>query len=387
MPRAGWVRPEIDHRLSDNISWGLLAKVFPPATVDAVIERCGRLERRTRVLPSRLVAYYVMGLAMFSRSPSDEVIRILMAGQSWSSGLPDPRVAPSRAALAKARVRLGHEPMQMLFAEVAEPFATSADRTSFYGSLRMMSIDSACLDVPNTEPNVAGFGRPIDHSPTGSKHPQVQIVGLTETGTRSIVDAAVGGVNQSRRDLAMQIHERLPAGSLVLAGRGYLSRESWTLASASGAELLWRLRPDELTTIDRQHEDGSYATRLTPPRSSRGSRRGAEVRVVEYTVPARSGTDRPQTYRLATTLTDPDFAPAAELSELHSQRWRIATAFDELRAHHTSPRVVLRSKFPDSVRQEVFGYLCVHYAVRWLMHDVDRGSGTLALDFNGGSLK
>ena len=32
--------------------------------------------------------------------------------------------------------------------------------------------------------------------------------------------------------------------------------------------------------------------------------------------------------------------------------------------------MVLRSKMPDGVVQEAYGYLCVHYAIRWLMHSV-----------------
>ena len=43
--------------------------------------------------------------------------------------------------------------------------------------------------------------------------------------------------------------------------------------------------------------------------------------------------------------------------------------FDELKTHQRGPRVVLRSKHPDGVYQEVYGYLCTHYAIRRLMHD------------------
>ena len=69
-----------------------------------------------------------------------------------------------------------------------------------------------------------------------------------------------------------------------------------------------------------------------------------------------------------TTITDPDAAPAAELAQLYTQRWEIETAFAELKTHQRGPGMVLRSKMPDGVIQEVYGYLCVHYAIRWLMH-------------------
>lgn len=40
---------------------------------------------------------------------------------------------------------------------------------------------------------------------------------------------------------------------------------------------------------------------------------------------------------------------------------------DELKAHQRGPRVVLRSKTPEGVRQEAWGHLCTHYALRALV--------------------
>ena len=65
MPRAGWTKPETDQRLSDHISIGLLTRVFPPDVVDRVVLEAGRTEQRQRLLPARVVVYYVLGLALF----------------------------------------------------------------------------------------------------------------------------------------------------------------------------------------------------------------------------------------------------------------------------------------------------------------------------------
>jgi len=67
---------------------------------------------------------------------------------------------------------------------------------------------------------------------------------------------------------------------------------------------------------------------------------------------------------------DPEAAPAEELAALYAQRWEIESALDELKTHQRGPRMVLRSKLPDGVIQEIYGHLCVHYAIRWLMHTV-----------------
>ena len=65
-----------------------------------------------------------------------------------------------------------------------------------------------------------------------------------------------------------------------------------------------------------------------------------------------------------------------------TRRWEFENTLDELKVHQRGARLVLRSKQPDGVRQEAYAYLCVHYAIRWLMHtvaieaghDPDRGS-------------
>ena len=58
-----------------------------------------------------------------------------------------------------------------------------------------------------------------------------------------------------------------------------------------------------------------------------------------------------------------------------SAPWEFETALDELKTHQRGPRAVLRSKMPDGVTQEIYSYLCVHYAIRWLMHAVALEAG------------
>ena len=86
MPRAGWVKPQDDQRLSDHVALGVLTSTFPPWLVDEVVEATGRTQQRSRLLPARLVVYYVMGLALFAQSSYEEVMRNLVEGLAWESG-------------------------------------------------------------------------------------------------------------------------------------------------------------------------------------------------------------------------------------------------------------------------------------------------------------
>jgi IS4 transposase len=103
------------------------------------------------------------------------------------------------------------------------------------------------------------------------------------------------------------------------------------------------------------------------PKDQRHGTNGVVVRVIEYTLDGVPGAA--PLYRLLTTILDPVAALAAELAALYHERWEIETALDELKTHLRGARMVLRSKTPDLVRQEFYGLMLAHFAVRGLMHE------------------
>ena len=156
---------------------------------------------------------------------------------------------------------------------------------------------------------------------------------------------------------------------MCLADRGFYSFQRFQMARQTGAQLLWRVSANMLLPREQQLPDGSYLTRIYASQpDQRAHRDGHQVRVVEYQLDDGLS-DPEQRYRLLSTILEPDHAPAGELGVLYHERWEIENALDELKVHQRGPRVVLRSKAPDGVYQEAYGYLCTHYAIRRLMHD------------------
>src|SRR6266851_10487673 len=246
MPRAGWVKPETDQRLSDHISLGVLTRVFPPDLVDQVVADSGKTEVRHRLLPARVVVYYVLALALFSQASYEEVMRNLVEGLSWSTGWARSWRMPSKVALSKARARLGPEPLQAMFGKVAAPLATQTTKGAFFRGWRLMAIDGTCVDLADTLHNDAAFGRPATGRGQGvGAFPQVRMVGLAECGTHALVDVAVGPYGQGERSLATQVLKSLQPGMLVAADRGFYSFELWQHAAQTGADLLWRVRSNQ----------------------------------------------------------------------------------------------------------------------------------------------
>ena len=372
MPRAGWVKPQSDQRLADHVALGVLTRTFPPSLVDAAVEAAGKAEQRHRLLPARLVVYYVLALGLFSDASYEEVMRNLVEGLSYQSGWKSRWDVPTKGAISQARVRLGAAPLKGCYEAACVPMATEATPGAFYRSWRLMAIDGTNLDVPDTAANDEAFGRPTPARGEGSAFPQVRLVGLGEGGTHALCAVAIGRYDTGENTLATELVGALSPGMLVLADRGFGG--SYTLFSAmasTGADLLWRVKSSAVLPVLERFSDGSYRSELVIKDDKGRKQSVLSIRVILYAIddPGRAGTEE-TAYRLATTILDPQRAPASELAGLYPERWEFETLLDELKTHERGPRVVLRSKSPDGVRQEIYGYLCTHYAIRALMCEV-----------------
>jgi hypothetical protein len=363
--------------LSDLVSVGVLTRVFPPGLVDEVIAGAGRTEHRHRALPARVMAYFSIGMALYSEGSYEDVLAQLTDGLSWASGWQELYSPPSKSAIFQARARLGSEPLAALFERVAQPIGGEATPGVWLAGRRMVAVDGTCLDVADTAANAEYFGRPGVNKGEQAAFPQARVVGLAECGTHAVFAAQVGRYSQSEATLTESLLERLEQGMLLLADRGLFSYALWRKAIGTGADLLWRVRTDKAGPKPTHVEDlpdGSWLAHLrrTTPAAARREE-PMLVRVVDYTV--EDGRENSTTYRLFTTLLNPAEVPAVDLAAAYTQRWEIELTYDELKTHQRGPRTVLRSKSPDLVLQEIWGHLCCHYAIRSLMADAATHSG------------
>jgi hypothetical protein len=372
MPRAGQVKPPVEPRLSDRIAIGVLTSSFPPALVDRVVAEAGRTQQRERLLPARVVVWLVLAMALFSGQAYEEVARLLAGGLGWARRWQQWYRVPSTPAIAKARARLGAEPLRRLFVEVARPLATPDTKGAWYRGWRVLAIDGTCLDVADTPTNDHAFGRPKTHRGEQTAFPQVRLVAVAECGTHAIIDAAMGPLARGETTLAAGLlgdDGALGPQVLLLADRQFVDATLWRQAADTGAQLLWRTRTNAVLPVLESFPDGSYLSQIRAATDRRQGIAPTLVRVVEYTLgkdPGRPAAPAP--YRLLTTIPDPAKAPAPELAALYHQRWEFETTLDELKTHQRGPKVVLRSRSPEMVAQEVWGMLLVHHAIRTLMH-------------------
>lgn len=357
-------------RLSDHISLGVLTAYVPIDLVRAVLKETGRESQRERELPAHVMVYYAIALALYAEVSAREVLRCLLEGMRWLGDVAVLRRPASKAGISQARTRLGAAPLEALYRAAVGPVAEATTPGAWYRGWRLMSLDGTTLEVADTEANGEAFGRPANSrgSNRGGAFPHLRLVGLVETGTHVICGAELGAYAEDERVLAARVVEQLDGTMLCLADRGFLSFDLWQHACARGAALVWRAKRTFTLPVLERLPDGSYLSELRPTHRSRSADRSpVPVRVVAYTLPEMPGAE--PLYRLVTNILEPERAPAEEVARLYHERWEIEGAYDELKTHLRGGRRTLRSKTPELVRQEAWGFLLAHAAIRSLMHE------------------
>lgn len=354
-------------RLTDYISLGVIAAKFPLARIHEILRETGKRSERQRDLPAHVVVYYVIALALYMQVSYQEVLRCLVEGVRWLLGPGDTIKVAGKAAISQARTRLGVEPFRRLHDEVVVPIAVPETKGAWYRGWKLVTIDGTSLDVADTEENAEAFGRP-GSSRGQSAFPQIRLVSLVENGTHVFFGSQIAGCRVGEASLAEHTIGFVREGMLCLADRNFFSYKMWKNAAKPGVALLWRVKVGLIFPCHRRLPDGSYLSKIYRSTYDRQKdRNGIVVRVIEYTLEGIP--DGEPMYRLLTTILDPNEAPANELAALYHERWEIETSLDELKTHLRGARIVLRSKTPELVRQEVYGLLLAHFAIRGLMHE------------------
>jgi len=374
----------LDGWLPDRISVGVLTRTFPPDLVDEVVEATGTREQRRRLLPARLMVYFVLALWLFrGRNCGYGQVMIKLAdglyhrrrGEDLLAGDLDPDGwvdagegrrwrQPNISSLSRGRGKLGSDPLRMLFEHVAGPVAADGTAGVFCCGLRVISMDGSTTDVPDSDENDAFFGRPSNASRDGA-FPQVRWVAAAESGTGALTGAAFGPYTCGEQTQALDLLPCFAPGMLVLAGRNFLS---WSLARdvlATGAHILWRASASFTLRPLRVLPDDTWLAELKPPRKSDGP--PVTVRVIEYTVHTTAegdgGESSSEVFCLVTDLLDIEEYPALDLACCYPERWGCETVTGHHKTDMGQGQPVLRSKDPEGVAQEMRALFAVYQAI------------------------
>jgi Insertion element 4 transposase N-terminal/Transposase DDE domain len=373
--------------LPDRVSVGALTRAFPPDLVDRVVATTDTRELRRRLLPARLVVYFVLALWLF-RGPNCGYGRVMVKladalyhrrrGQQLLDGVLDPDGwvdagegrrwrPPNISNLARARTRLGSDPLHMLFDHVAGPVGAPNAAGVFCCGLRVVSMDGSTTDVPNSKANDAHFGRPSNATRAGA-FPQVRWLAAAESGTGALVGATFGRYTVGEQTLARDLLPAFGPGMVVLADRNFLSHTLARDVLATGAHILWRASASFKLTPIQVLPDGSYLAKLHPARKGDGP--AIIVRVIEYTVhttPEGGTEESSEVFALVTDLLDIEAYPAMDLACAYPMRWECETVIGHHKTDMGQGMAVLRSKDPEGVAQEMWALFAVYQAIHTLI--------------------
>lgn len=351
---------------------GELTQLIPCELVDAVLAESGRVQRRVRLLPSRVVVYWLLGLGLWASLSYRQVWGKLVAGLGVVVGW------PSSSGLTQARRRVSVAPLRLLFESVAGPVGGGRTVGVWWRGLRVVAVDGSTVNVADSSANRAAFGKRVVNAGE-SGYPLVRLVVLVECGTRAVIDAVFGTGAVGESGYVGRLLPALRSGMLLLADRGYDGNAFIGRVAATGACLLMRVKSNRRLPALVSLPDGSYT-------SVAG---GVPVRVIDavITVHCADGSTRTGLWRLVTTLIDARRYPAAELVRLYHERWEIESTYLAIK-HTLLDGRVLRSRTPDDVDQELYALLTVYQAMRQAMSwatdaagvDPDRASFSVAVD-------
>jgi len=146
-------------RLSDYLSLGVIAQIYPMPAVVSALEQCGRASVRRRRLPAEVMVYYVLALCLFRSVSTREVLRCLADGFRWIR--PETPLAVSgKSSISRARTRLGVDPFRKLRQSSVHWLSDESTPGAWYCGRRLVDLDGSTLDVPDEKRNRAFFGLP-----------------------------------------------------------------------------------------------------------------------------------------------------------------------------------------------------------------------------------
>jgi hypothetical protein len=349
------------HFLADGLEspdWRRLGQHLPYDWIEEAVICTHAVSIRHRRLPAEQVVWLVIALALYRHKSIGEVLDDL------GLAIPDEQ-APfvSKSAAAQARQRLGAEPLQWLFERSARAWCGQDRRAYLFKGLQLFAMDGTTLRTHDTADNRAHFGAQGYVGQTVASYPQVRGVTLTALPTHLIRDAVFGPYATNEMLYAKQLVAQIPADSLTVFDRGFLSAEI-LCALTAGAGNRHFLIPAKSNTkwevLEGDAQDAIVRMRVSP------QARAKRPELPEFWE-ARAITVIDQHARkriLLTSLRDRRRYRPADIAACYERRWRIETSYRELKQTMLGTALTLRSKTVDGVYQEIWGTLTAYNLIR-----------------------
>ena len=358
----------LEHEQEDFVVEAL-AEALRPEWIEEALAESGRASIRERLLPARFIVWFVILPGLFRRASYANLLEKL-AGTWWTSRRWRRSKPPCTCAVAKARDRLGVEPVRRLFERSAEAWLDESAGLCL-GSGRVYALDGTTCKPPDTAENRSYWGKPGASRGTAA-YPQLRLVSLMDVGTRLVKAFRDGPYRTGEMTLARELLSAVGKGDVVLLDRDFPAYDFlWDLHAGREADFVVRMKKSMKRRVLRELSAGDAIVEVEIPRHLRRKRpdmpRRWILREVAYRVQGEE-----EEIRLLRTLLDDYIVPKEALAEGYGRRWEEETSIDEMKMHLckcstiTEP-VLFRSRTPERVEQQLYGLMIAYNAARRTM--------------------
>ncbi len=355
----GILRPDAP-TISERIMASTLNAIQQLLPQSKIEQACAEVKYtwRDRILPPAVTVLHMILAALWPEESFNASWQVQWAAVASRH----PNLAgrsPSRGSVSKARARLPLALWERLCAHVSATAQTWGEAFAYWRSHRVVLLDGTCVSMPDEPALFEAFDVNTGYHGKG-KYPLARVATLSLAGTMTVIAYALGGYRQGEWTLALSILDTLRKGDLLVADRHFAAAHYYWRYQSLGLEFLTRTH--QRLIVSRIKRVRSYSRNdflgwLTINKSYRKKDRNLPphllVRFVQASVRIRG---KRRVIWLVTSLLDDKQYPAAEIVQLYGRRWRIETAFEQLKIRLSAD--VLRSHSPEGIRKE-FAARCI----------------------------
>jgi hypothetical protein len=262
-------------------------------------------------------------------------------------------ISMSDSAHSQRRQNLPVDLFEQLLCAALQPLADESRHPEcFYRGHRLVGVDGSQFSVLNTPAILAELPKAVTRR-FEAAFAKLRLVSLVELGTHAPLAALAGPTSEGEQQLAAQLWEKVPEGSLVIGDRLFgTGRTLWQATQAWGERdiaVLARVRENIRVEVVQRLPDGSAIVQV-PARDDENKKQSLRLREIQAQGVGVDG--KTFTLRLWTSLLDSERYPAEELARRYVDRWEHELYHRELKLDVRSARV-LASHAPDTALQEI----------------------------------
>jgi hypothetical protein len=229
----------------------------------------------------------------------------------------------SKAALAKARMKLKYEAFIELNSQLLDHFYGNFKPLKWYG-FNLLAIDGTTVQLPRIDAISDHFG--AWHPRQGGKCPMARVSQMFDPLNRMSVDAIIESKDIGERELAAFHFLNLLPDDLILLDRGYPAYWIFNLIISQGANFCARIQRKKWKIVRQFYNSGQKEKIISLPVFSSSVQKckemGLDLKPLRLRL-IRVELDSGEAEILITALLDKDLYPHDLFAELYHTRWPV----------------------------------------------------------------